>query len=75
MAKPHPNKIILDGTVRSVLTTKGYGFISDTKGVSYFFHRREVPDYDTLRIGSTVQFTPVNSEKGWRADAVVVLEP
>jgi len=63
----------MTGTIKTLRTEKGFGFIRDTGGKEYFFHRSAVEgeDIDTLREGDTVEFTAgQDGPKGPRAENV-----
>jgi CspA family cold shock protein len=60
------------GTVKRHLAEKGFGFISDDKGVEYFFHHTACQrgEFNTLQEGDKVEFTVAESSKGPRAEEV-----
>lgn len=61
----------MTGTVKSVVTEKGFGFIATAEG-EFFFHRTSctsVP-FTELRPGARVSFTPSSSAKGPRAESI-----
>jgi len=67
----------MTGTIKNVNHEKGYGFIVDSKGVEYFFHRSglEVREaFALLRHGLRVQFTSVDAPKGPRAEGITIEE-
>lgn len=63
------------GTVKNVLAGKNFGFIRDSEGVEYFFHREEFNGHwddliDDMGNGTKkikVQFEPTSTPKGARA--------
>ena len=59
------------GTIARLLIDKGFGFIRDTSGQEYFFHRSAVEgDFDSLSEGQRVSFEEEQSPKGPRAGNV-----
>lgn len=54
------------GTVKWFNEAKGYGFISDTEGVDYFFHASAIQrdGAKTLQAGERVSFEVVRGGKG-----------
>jgi CspA family cold shock protein len=54
------------GTIRSLITDRGFGFIRTAEGTDLFFHRSELQgvDYSSLRTGEQVEF-----ELGKRRDS------
>lgn len=57
----------LEGTVKKVLASKGYGFIRTDDGTDIFFHRRDVlpeQDFDNLREGDPVLYSVRQDVKG-----------
>lgn len=66
------------GTVKRVVTDKGFGFIRPATGSEdLFFHRTAVANgaFEGLRIGDAVTFDVGNGAKGPRAEDVRVGEP
>ena len=58
------------GTVKRVISERGFGFIGGEDGKEYFFHRNELAgslDFDRLVGGEAVSFEVENSPKGPRA--------
>ncbi len=47
-----------NGTIRRLITERGFGFIQTVEGKDLFFHRSELQnvDYDSLREGQEVEF-------------------
>ena len=59
------------GTVKRIQRDKGFGFIRDTNGQEYFFHRSSVQgSFDDLSEGQRVNFDVEQSPKGPRAGNV-----
>lgn len=60
------------GTIKIVLAEKGFGFITDTSGVDWFFHSSGVANhnFDGLREGQSVTFDESSGAKGPRAERV-----
>lgn len=57
----------MNGTIKTILSEKGFGFISregETKDL--FFHSKELKgvSFDELRVGDEVSFDVVEGEKG-----------
>ena len=58
------------GTIKKVVSDRGFGFISGEDGKEYFFHRGGLVaplDFDNLAGGERVTFTIESSPKGPRA--------
>lgn len=58
------------GTVKRVMSERGFGFIATDDGKEYFFHRNELApslDFDRLVGGEAVNFEVQPSDKGPRA--------
>jgi CspA family cold shock protein len=58
------------GTVKKVVSDRGFGFISAEDGKEYFFHRSSLTeslDFDRLAGGERVDFEIEPSPKGPRA--------
>ena len=61
------------GTVKKVVSDRGFGFIAADDGKEYFFHRSGLTaslDFDRLTGGEKVQFELEQSPKGARATNV-----
>ncbi len=63
----------MNGTIKTLITEKGFGFISregETKDL--FFHSKELNGvmFDELKVGDTVTFEVVETEKGSAATNV-----
>ncbi len=58
------------GTVKKIVSDRGFGFISGEDGREYFFHRTGVArplDFDRLAGGERVAFDVQASDRGPRA--------
>lgn len=62
----------MNGTIKRLVTDKGFGFIMGANGGEYFFHHSELRGvtFDGLREGEAVKFTPEKGPKGPRAEDV-----
>ena len=61
------------GTVKKVVSDRGFGFIAAEDGKEYFFHRNGLTaslDFDRLAGGEKVEFEIEQSPKGPRAKNV-----
>ena len=61
------------GTIKKVVSDRGFGFITGTDGNEYFFHRDGLTgslDFDRLAGGEKVEFDIEQSPKGARAKNV-----
>ena len=49
---------MLKGTIRRLITDRGFGFIKTTEGKDLFFHRNEIEgvEFASLREGQEVEF-------------------
>ena len=59
-----------NGTIKRVISDRGFGFIGGEDGKEYFFHRNELAssmDFDRLVGGEAVSFEVEQSPKGARA--------
>lgn len=63
------------GIITSIVSKKGYGFITQDNGERIFFHAIGVcdPQYEDLREGQPVEFMLKESPKGKLAIGVVVI--
>jgi len=62
-----------NGTVKKLVSERGFGFITGDDGQEYFFHRSGVAgDFDSLRGGEKVSFEIERGQKGPRATSVKV---
>lgn len=57
------------GTIKKLVSDRGFGFISDTDGREVFFHQSGLVDikFDSLSEGQAVEFEVEKSPKGPRA--------
>jgi cold shock protein len=59
------------GTIKKLVSDRGFGFISSEDGKEYFFHRSGTDtDFDRLQGGERVTFEIEPSPKGPRANRV-----
>ena len=60
----------MTGTIRTLRTDKGFGFIKDAAGKDYFFHQSAVQGegINDLREGDSVEFEVGDGPKGPRAE-------
>lgn len=65
---------MVTGTVKWFNESKGFGFISQSKGDDVFVHYRSIAGsgFKTLKEGQTVQFEIENGPKGLQASNVTV---
>jgi CspA family cold shock protein len=64
---------VTTGTIKKVVSDRGFGFIAAENGKEYFFHRDGLTsslDFDRLTGGEKVQFDVEASPKGDRAKNV-----
>jgi cold shock protein len=62
------------GTIRKLITDKGFGFIEGEKGDLFFHHSSvEGTTFEELREGQTVEFDEGRGPKGPRAENVRVV--
>ncbi len=57
----------MNGTIKTILSEKGFGFISrEGESKDLFFHSKELKGvtFDELKVGDAVTFEVVESEKG-----------
>jgi len=61
----------MEGRVKRLMD-RGYGFIEDLDGESFFFHKSDLKDisFDELKEGDVVSFDPEEGEKGKKATSV-----
>ena len=62
----------MNGTVKKIVSDRGFGFIAADDSKEYFFHRDATDDFDGLRGGEAVTFEVEASPKGPRAKQVRV---
>jgi CspA family cold shock protein len=62
----------LTGTIRTLRTDKGFGFIRDDAGKEFFFHQSAIygEGIEDLREGDSVEFDVGEGPKGPRAENV-----
>ena len=70
----HGNSGLTNGTVKRLVTDRGFGFIRTSDGIEYFFHRSSCPAYDELREGTAVTFRIGSGLKGPRAEQVSLVD-
>jgi len=60
------------GTIKRIVSDKGFGFVADESGQEYFFHQSACRDtrFDALREGQSVTFEGGQGPKGPRAENV-----
>jgi CspA family cold shock protein len=61
------------GTIKKLVSDRGFGFITAEDGKEYFFHRNELEsssDFDRLSGGEKVEFEIGQSAKGPQAQRV-----
>jgi len=61
-----------NGTIKRLVSDKGFGFIQAADGTEYFFHQSACTQtrFDALREGQSVTFEPGQGPKGPRAENV-----
>lgn len=62
----------LEGTIKRLVTDKGFGFVAAGDGPEFFFHQSACNgvQFDDLREGQTVTFEEGHGPKGPRAENV-----
>jgi cold shock protein len=62
----------INGTVKRLISDKGFGFVAASDGNEYFFHQSACADgrFDQLREGQSVTFRTGQGPKGPRAEEV-----
>jgi cold shock protein len=62
----------MTGTIKRLVSDKGFGFIAAEDGVEYFFHQSAYQDgtFSSLREGQAVTFSKGQGPKGPRAEGV-----
>lgn len=61
------------GTIKRLVSEKGFGFVAAADGAEYFFHQSAVGGgFDQLREGQTVTFRTGQGPKGPRAEDIRV---
>jgi CspA family cold shock protein len=64
---------VANGTIKKLVSDRGFGFIEAEDGKEYFFHRSGIEgsvDFDRLQGGERVTFDVEASQKGPRANHV-----
>jgi CspA family cold shock protein len=64
---------VATGTVKKIVSDRGFGFIAAEDGKEYFFHRSGLDpslDFDRLEGGEKVEFKIESSPKGPRAAGI-----
>jgi CspA family cold shock protein len=67
---------MLNGTIKKLVSDRGFGFIAASDGKEYFFHRNALEtsaDFDRLIGGERVEFEVESSPKGPQAGKVKLL--
>jgi cold shock protein len=64
----------ISGTIKRLVSDKGFGFVQAGDGAEYFFHQSACADarFDDLREGQTVTFDKGQGPKGPRAENIRV---
>jgi len=62
----------MNGTIKRLVSDKGFGFVAAADGNEYFFHQSACADgqFDQLREGQAVTFTAGQGPKGPRGENV-----
>ena len=60
----------MNGTIKRLVSDKGFGFVAAQDGSEYFFHQSACEQFDTLREGQNVTFQAGQGPKGPRAENV-----
>ena len=62
----------VNGTIKRLVSDKGFGFVAAADGTEYFFHQTACTDtrFDDLREGQAVTFQTGQGPKGPRAENV-----
>ncbi len=61
---------VTQGTIKRLVTEKGFGFIMADSGQEYFFHQSACASFASLREGQAVTFQTGQGPKGPRAENV-----
>jgi CspA family cold shock protein len=64
------NMAATQGTIKRLVSDKGFGFITDQSGQEYFFHQSACASFASLREGQAVTFQTGQGPKGPRAENV-----
>jgi CspA family cold shock protein len=64
----------MNGTIKRLVSDKGFGFVAAEDGTEYFFHQSACANvrFDDLREGQAVTFDKGQGPKGPRAENVKV---
>ena len=62
----------INGTVKRLVSDKGFGFVAAEDGSEYFFHQSACAEFHSLREGQPVTFRTGQGPKGPRAENVTV---
>jgi cold shock protein len=64
----------MNGTIKRIVSDKGFGFILASDGMEYFFHNSACQGirFDDLREGQAVTFERGQGPKGPRAESVKI---
>jgi CspA family cold shock protein len=64
----------IKGTIKRLVSDKGFGFVQAENGTEYFFHQSACADarFDSLREGQAVTFEAGQGPKGPRAENIRV---
>jgi cold shock protein len=64
----------MNGTIKRLVSDKGFGFVAAADGNEYFFHQSACVDggFEQLREGQSVTFITGQGPKGPRAESVRV---
>ena len=54
----------INGTVKRLVSDKGFGFVAAEDGSEYFFHQSACAQFDTLREGQQVTFKAGRAPRG-----------
>lgn len=60
----------MNGTVKRLVSEKGFGFVAAADGGEYFFHQSACAQFDSMHEGQSVTFEPGQGPKGPRAENV-----
>ena len=60
----------MSGTIKRLVSEKGFGFVAGQDGREYFFHQSSCQSFATLREGQSVTFEAGQGPKGPRAENV-----
>jgi len=64
----------IKGTIKRLISDKGFGFVAAQDGTEYFFHQSACTGvrFDELREGQSVSFEKGQGPKGPRAERVTI---